>query len=200
MSAMPPAPPPLPHATAPHSGFVNVLAWVTIAMAVLGGLSGLVQAGTAAVLPADHTLRMLFGGAEPGPRLPPLFHWYYTHGLITGLASVLLSALLGAAAWGLLQRREWGRRAFIAMVVLGTLMQLASLALLPQMVDMVVAMQEARLSIETGGPVGPLPPEFAQMMRAMMLIPAALMVVFAGFHVWIIWKLGRPEIRAEFSR
>jgi hypothetical protein len=194
------APPPLPQARAPRSGFVSVLAWLAIAMALLGGLSGLVQAGSAAVLPADHALRMLSGGIDQTPRLPPAFHWYYTHGVITGLATVLLSALMGVAGWGLLQRREWGRRAFIAVVVLGTLMQLLSLALLPQMVDMVVAMQEAMLAVETGAPVAPLPPEFSHMMRVLMLIPAAVVLVFAGFHVWIVWKLGRPDIRAEFTR
>ncbi|MET0289035.1 MAG: hypothetical protein ABW178_05360 [Pseudoxanthomonas sp.] len=193
-------PPPLPSAaSAPRSNFVSVLAWASLGMALLGGLSGLVQAVSGVLLPADHTLRMLAGGADQIPVLPPVFHWYYTHGVIVGLVTVLLSALAGTAAWGLLQRREWGRRAFIAVLVLGTLMQLASLALMPQMVDMMVAMQEATLAMRSGGQVSTLPPEFAQMMRVLMLIPAVMVLVFAGFHVWIIWKLGRHAIRDEFA-
>lgn len=186
-------PPPL-HPPRPAASFVTVLAWIGIALGLLGVAYGLLQGLLSLLLPADYYLRMLNPYGGPAPTLPQPFQWIYTHMAAASLLSTTLSAVFLAVSWGLLKRREWGRRGFIALLVLGTLSQLGSLALLPRLVDFMLAVQGSALL-----PGQTLPPEFVAFMRVFMLAFGALFLVFAGFHAWIVWKLCRPRIRAEFA-
>ena len=188
-------PPPLPgEQQRPAGNFVSVMAWVSIALGLLGMLYGAMQVLMGLFLPADFYLRMLnpYGG-QPPP-MPPLMHWLYTHTPVMGALTLLLSAVLAWVSRALLQRREWGRKGFIALLVLGTLGQLASIALLPQLLEATLAMQAGALP-----PGQPMPPVLEEMMAGVMLIGGLLALVFAAVHVWIIWKLRTPAVRSEFT-
>lgn len=194
MSAAPNLPPPIPGNARPSSNFVTVLAWISIALALLGLLYGLMQTVMGLVLPADFYLRMLnpYGG-EP-PRLPPLMHWMYTNTLLMGVLMFVLSAIFLWVSWAVLKRREWGRKGFIAVLVLGTLWQFASLFALPDLIEGMLAIQAGAL------PQGQaMPPELEGFMTAAMLMGGLMAVVFAALHLWIIWKLCTPAVRAEFD-
>jgi hypothetical protein len=194
MSAAPSLPPPIPGNARPGNSFVTVLAWISIALALLGLLYGLIQSIMGLVLPADFYLRMLnpYGG-EP-PALPPLMHWIYTNTLLTGMLMLALSAIFLWVSWGMLKRREWGRKGFIAVLAIGTLWQFACIFALPQFIEGMLAIQGGAL------PQGQsLPPEFEGFMTAAMLMGGVVALVFAGLHVWIIWKLCTPAVRGEFS-
>ena len=194
MSAAPNLPPPIPGDARPGNNFVTVLAWISIGLALLGLLYGLVQTVMGLVLPADFYLRMLnpYGG-EP-PALPPLMHWIYTNTLLMGLLMLVLSAVFLWVSWGMLKRREWGRKGFIAVLILGTLWQFACIFALPQFIEGMLAIQGGAL------PQGQtLPPEFEGFMTAAMLMGGLVAVVFAVLHLWIIWKLCAPAVREEFS-
>jgi hypothetical protein len=194
MSAAPNLPPPIPGDARPGNNFVTVLAWISIGLALLGLLYGLVQTVMGLVLPADFYLRMLnpYGG-EP-PALPPLMHWLYTNTLLMGLLMLVLSAVFLWVSWGVLKRREWGRKGFIAVLILGTLWQFACIFALPQFIEGMLAIQGGAL------PQGQtLPPEFEGFMTAAMLMGGLVAVVFAVLHLWIIWKLCTPAVREEFS-
>jgi hypothetical protein len=178
----------------PSTSFVTVLAWISIAMALLGLMYGVMQAIVGLVMPPDYYLRMLnpYGG-EP-PQLPPLMDWIYTHTLLLGVLMAALSAVFLWVSWGVLKRREWGRKGFIAVLVLGTLWQFASLLAIPQFI-------EGTLAIQAGAfPQGlAMPPELETFMTAAMLMGGGVAVVFAALHVWIIWKLCTPPVRSEFE-
>jgi hypothetical protein len=194
MSAAPNLPPPIPGDARPGNNFVTVLAWISIGLALLGLLYGLVQTVMGLVLPADFYLRMLnpYGG-EP-PALPPLMHWLYTNTLLMGLLMLVLSAVFLWVSWGVLKRREWGRKGFIAVLILGTLWQFACIFALPQFIEGMLAIQGGAL------PQGQtLPPEFEGFMTAAMLMGGLVAVVFAVLHLWVIWKLCAPAVREEFS-
>jgi hypothetical protein len=194
MSAAPNLPPPIPGDARPGNNFVTVLAWISIGLALLGLLYGLVQTVMGLVLPADFYLRMLnpYGG-EP-PALPPLMHWLYTNTLLMGLLMLVLSAVFLWVSWGVLKRREWGRKGFIAVLILGTLWQFACIFALPQFIEGMLAIQGGAL------PQGQtMPPEFEGFMTAAMLMGGLVAVVFAVLHLWIIWKLCTPAVREEFS-
>lgn len=194
MSAIPNLPPPIPGSARPSSSFVTVLAWISIALALLGLLYGLMQTVMGLVLPADFYLRMLnpYGG-EP-PRLPPLMHWIYTNTLLMGVLMLVLSAIFLWVSWGVLKRREWGRKGFIAVLVLGTLWQFACIFALPQLIEGMLAIQAGAL------PQGQtMPPELEGFMTAAMLMGGVVAVVFAALHLWIVWKLCTPGVRAEFD-
>lgn len=193
MSA-PNLPPPIPRNARPAGNFVTVLAWISIALALLGLLYGLMQTVMGLVLPADFYLRMLnpYGG-EP-PRLPPLMHWIYTNTLLMGVLMLVLSAIFLWVSWAVLKRREWGRKGFIAVLVLGTLWQFACIFALPQFIEGMLAVQAGAL------PQGQtMPPELEGFMTAAMLMGGVVAVVFAALHLWIVWKLCTPAVRAEFD-
>ena len=194
MSATPNLPPPIPGTARPSSSFVTVLAWISIALALLGLVYGLMQMVMGLVLPDDFYLRMLnpYGG-EPPP-LPPLMHWIYTNTLLMGVLMFVLSAIFLWVSWGVLKRREWGRKGFIAVLVLGTLWQFACIFALPQLIEGMLAVQAGAL------PQGQtMPPELEGFMTAAMLMGGAVAVVFAALHLWIVWKLCTPAVRAEFD-
>lgn len=187
-------PPPIPESSRPSNSFVTVLAWISIALALLGLVYGLLQAVMGLVMPPDYYLRMLnpYGG-EP-PQLPPLMQWIYTHTLLMGVLMTVLSAIFLWVSWGVLKRNEWGRIGFIAVLVLGALWQFACVLAIPQFVEGMLAIQAGVL------PQGQaMPPEFEAFMTAAMLMGGLVAAVFAGLHGWIIWKLCTPVVRAEFD-
>lgn len=188
-------PPPLPAARAPSGGFVGVLGWVSLAMAVLGVLYGGMQVISGLMFPPDHYLRLITAAGGEAPTLPPLMQWMYTHTLWVGVLMVTLSLVLLLVSWALLKRHEWGRKLFIALLVVGTLWQFASLWALPQMVEGTLALQGGML------PKGQeMPVEFQTLMSAAMWMGGVVSVVFAAVHAWLIWKLCTPTIRAQFTR
>ncbi|MET0717893.1 MAG: hypothetical protein ABWY48_11870 [Pseudoxanthomonas sp.] len=187
-------PPPIPANGRPGNSFVTVLAWVSMALALLGVVYGLLQTLTGLFMPQDYYLRMLnpYGGELP--RLPPLLEWIYAHTLLMGVLTTALSAVFAWVSWGMLKRAEWGRRGFIALLVLGALWQFACVLAIPQLIEGTLAIQAGAL------PQGQsLPPEFESIMAAMMMVGAAVALLFAGLHGWLVWKLCTPAIRAEFA-
>jgi uncharacterized membrane protein AbrB (regulator of aidB expression) len=98
----------------------------------------------------------------------------------------------------LLKRREWGRRLFIALLVLVVVWQIVMIPLQWSMMDhfqgLMMMGQEVR-------------PEMQAKMQAQMeassiisrLFSAAFGLVFAALFAWLIWKLRSPRVRAEFA-
>ncbi len=187
-------PPPLPRTAARTGGFVTVLGWVSLAMAMLGILYGAMQIVSGLMFPGNRYLHLLSGNGGELPSLPPLMQWLYTHTLWMGVLMVALSLVLLLVSWALLKRREWGRKLFIALLVIGTLWQFASLFALPQLIEGTLAMQAGALP-----PGQEMPPEIQTFMRGAMWLSGAVSVVFAGIHAWLIWKLCIPQIRAQFQ-
>ncbi len=186
-------PPPLPSRKAPSGGFVTVLGWISLAMALLGLVYGVVQIVSGLLFPAGRYLDLVGAQGADVPQLPPLMLWMQTHTLWMGLLMAGLSLVLLLVSWAMLKRREWGRKLFIVLLVVGTLWQFASLWALPQTVEGTLAMQAGML------PQGQaMPAEFQALMTAAMWMGGVVSVVFAGIHAWLIWKLCTPKIRAEF--
>src|SRR5690349_830213 len=100
------APPPLP-----ASGFVTVLARISLVMAALGLAWALAQMFLALLMPDAAVLRI-----AAQPEVPPDLVWVLERRHVLSLALLLVSLLCLAVAWGLLKRREWARLAFIALL------------------------------------------------------------------------------------
>ncbi|KAF1712462.1 hypothetical protein CSC70_02790 [Pseudoxanthomonas kalamensis DSM 18571] len=190
------APPPLPQSAprpaATGSGFVTVLAWFAIAAALLGLVSGVSQTVSGLFLPADFYARMM--DPSGAMELPATLRWFYEHNLMIGLVSLAVSSLLLWVSWALLKRREWGRKAFIALLVLGTLYQLSWVWLMPKLVEGMLTMQAGMLS-----PGQAVPAELEGFLSIVMWMSALVVLVFVVLHAWLVWKLCTPAIRAEFS-
>lgn len=193
-AALPPTlPVPL---TRPGTSFVTVLAWISLPVAGLGVLYGAIQLLMGLLLPADTQLRMLNPGGGELPALPPLMEWIYVNTALLGALTLLSSAAFLAASWGLLKRREWGRRSFIALLVLGTLWQWAWVWAAPQIMQGTLAIQAGALPPGQGLPAE-LESGLVTLVTAMV---ALLLLVFTGLHAGIVWKLCTAAVRAEFGR
>ncbi|AKC86921.1 hypothetical protein [Pseudoxanthomonas suwonensis] len=182
-------PPPLPVAT----GFVTVLARISLVLAALGLLWALAQTVLALLLPDAAVARM---AAEPG--VPPGLLWTLEHRHALSLAVLLLSALFLAVAWGLLKRREWARLGFIALLVAGALANFAGLALVGPFFDGLVGMFPAEYLDTPDGRQFTAQMQFNRNTTFATSLLGALF--FAGLHGWIVWKLCTAPVRAEFGR
>jgi len=190
-------PPPLPLPTArPRTSFVTVLAWISLPVAGLGVAYGVIQLLMGLLMPADTQLRMLSPAGGALPALPPMMAWVYANTALMGGLTLLSSAAFLVASWGLLKRRESGRRGFIAVLVLGTLWQWAWVWVVPQIIQATLALQSSALN--TGQD---MPMQLEEGLVTLITAMVALMVLlFTGLHAWIVWKLCTTSVRAEFGR
>ncbi len=170
----------------PRAGnsFVTVMAWISIALGVLGVVSGLMQAALLPALPVEAMLQPL---EAADAALPPALAWTFGHLQLLNLLSLLSSALFAWVSWGLLKRREWGRLGFIAFLVLGALAGLVGAAWFGHILD----------GLGGGEDIDPMLQSLQSAMRTMMWLGA---VAVALLHGAIVWKLCTPAIRAEFVR
>ncbi|MFT3754871.1 MAG: hypothetical protein QM769_02815 [Pseudoxanthomonas sp.] len=175
--------PPRLSSTLPPSTFVTAMAWISLAMGVLGVVSGLMQALMLPWLRPDTMLQPL---QQAGVELPPALIWVFGHLQVLNLLSLLSSALFTWVSWGLLQRREWARQGFIGFLLLGALGGFGGLLLFGRAVDWMN---------RQGGDIDPV---LASMQYAMWIVLLGSAVLVAALHGWIAWKLCRPAVRTEF--
>ncbi|HZV37534.1 MAG TPA: hypothetical protein VFF96_02175 [Pseudoxanthomonas sp.] len=195
MSATPPELPPLPAQPRPAGSFVTVIGWIAFALALLGAFYGLTQVLGGLFMPKDFYLRMMNPAGQP-MSLPPLMRWFYTHTLLIGIVELVLSSLFAWVAWNLLKRRDWARIAFIAFLLLGMAWQLGSLWMMRQMVEGMLAAQNAAMP-----PGQAMPEEFAETMTNMaMLMGSAVGLLIAALLGGVAWKLCTRKVRTEFLK
>lgn len=175
---------------APRSQFVTITAWLSLALALVGVLTGLLQWAMFAASPADQGLLDALTAGGSGVALPPSLLWMFDHLGLLLLASLLSSVLLAVASWGLLQRREWGRFGFIVLLVGGALLTLAGAFAF----DRLLADLNARAGLDPAS-VDPL---LANLQAAMRMAMYAAALLVGILHGAIVWKLCTPAVRAEF--
>jgi len=170
-----------------RSGFVTVLAMVFI---VMSGGSTLIAALQNLLI---HTF--LKGAplvASPALRdMPGIYNFVVLHFEAIFFLNLAVSAAVLVVSIGLLKRKRWARIAFIVFMALGIAWNVVMPVLQYFMMQWMLA------SIPPAGEGGA--PDF----RAFMLVIRAVTLFFAvemvGLFSWIIYKLTRPEIAAEFS-
>ena len=190
-------PPPLP--PVPRSSFVNATAWITLCLSILS----LVMLALQAVMFLAVGRTGLFSKLQEQLALDPQASAFLSMALewLPWLA-VLITAqnlLFVTASVGLLKRREWGRKLFIALLALVIVWQIVMIPLQWSMMD---RFQGLMMMGQKN-----VPPEAQAMMQAQMeasmivsrLFSAAFGLVFAALFVWLIWKLRSPRVRAEFA-
>lgn len=182
-----------PRSPAPRSSFVTVMAWLSLGVAAMSALASLMQALLALAMPDGGDLGGLL---PPGTTLPPLLDWLARHAVSLSLLSAVLSLGVAGVSWALLQRREWGRQAFIGVLALVALANFAGIPLVDATFDMAVA----SLARNGGDAAAQLRDAGAPMLSALRLVCWIGALAIAAVHAWIIWQLCRPAIRAEFQR
>ena len=174
--------------------FVSLTARLSLVMAALGIVYCLVQLGGIALLQALDLRRFLF---DLGLELPPSLAWLATHALALGAAMLVGSSLFAVVSWGLLQRREWARLGYIAVLLV---VAVANFAVLP-LVDSLFTDLQAMLPV---APDDPQVSELAQQLqfsRWMTLgTSVAAALALGALHLWLCWALGLPQVRTLFRR
>ena len=136
---------------------------------------------------------MLEGNSEFLPALPGMLRWLLQNLLPMAWVTLLSAVAFLAISYGVLKRSNAARLGFIVFMVLGTLMNFASIAVLIAALDWVNAIG-AKIDDE-----GVL-----QQIRASNMVSMAMGVVsalaIAGLHGWIIYKLCTADVRAQFTR
>ena len=189
------APPPLPGGPrrTPAAGFVDVLGKLSLLLAVLGVLYALVQLVAVLLIPAGSLDGVLAGNLEYLPALPGPLHWLLRNLLPLAWVTLLSAVAFLVVAYGMLKRSNAARLGFIVFMVLGTLMNFASIAVLMAALDWVNAIGA---NIDEAG--------VFQQIRASNMVSMTMGVIsalaIAGLHGWIIWKLCTADVRAEFVR
>lgn len=178
---------------APRSSFVTVMAWLSLGVAAMSAVGSLMQALLALAMPDSGDLGGLL---PPGATLPPLLDGLVRHMVSLSLLSGVVSLGVAWVSWALLQRREWGRQAFIVVLALAALANFAGIPLVEATFDMAVA----SLGQTGGDAAAQLQDAGAPMLAALRWVCWMGALAITVVHGWIIWQLCRPDIRKEFQR
>ena len=189
-------PPPLPGAARKSSAanFVDVLGKISILLGVLGVVYAIGQWAVLMLVPDDFLGRAFATASEELPPLPSMLRWLLDHLDAMAWLTLASSVLFLVVSWGVLKRNDSARLGFIAIMVLGTLMNFASIVLLLQVLDWVNQIGTS-LQVEGQGMPGQMQASNAVTM-GMGVISA---LAFAALHGWIIYKLCTPAVRVEFG-
>ena len=171
-----------------RSTFVSVLAWAFIGLSAVATCMSLLQNVMVNLLfPA---FEMDLARVTASGRLPSIARVVIEHVRLFLAVYLLLSAATLVSSIGLLQRKEWARVAFIALMGIGIATNVGG-----------VALSFAFFSAVPD--VTPMaPPPFGDQARVMvgmimginLLFTAALILLFG----WIIKRLRSAEVRTEF--
>lgn len=171
-----------------RSLFVSLTAWVSIVLASLACACGVIQQASLASWGPGLGEGLQ---AQPLPLFTGLMMAYLPW--VTG-AGLIVSVALLAAAGGLLMRMEWARRAFIGLLVLAIVANLAGLWLQHEFVQSLVASTLRR----TPMPVA-LAEVFGGFVTAARVMGGAMTLLACGALVWMIRRLMSPVVRQEFA-
>ncbi len=171
-----------------RSLFVTITAWVFMVLALLACASALVQNAVVSSLPGQISV------ASAPLAQPLLTGWLLAYLPWVVGAGLVVSVATLAAAVGLLLRREWARRTFIALLLVTMAINLCGLWLQQELMLSVVdaTLQSTLLPPRVVGVFG----GFVVAARSM-----AVLVTLAGCGMlaWIAWRLTLPLIRQEFA-
>jgi len=170
-----------------RSLFVTLTAWAAIMLAAIACAFGVLQqASLASWVPGlDAAVQ-----AEPMPAGSDALLGYLPW--VTG-AGMLVSVALLVAAVGLQMRLEWARRAFIGLVVVAIVANLASLWLQHEFVQSLVdaTLRDSPLPYRALGVFG----GFA---TAAKVLSGIVTLAACGLLAWVIRRLMSPKVRQEF--
>lgn len=179
-----------PAAPPQKSTFVSILAWVFIVLSAgATAVSALQSLMLYLLFPRAELKAALASGLQAQP-LPWAARVMVNHFELFIWGFLVVSILMLVTAIGLLRRWNWARRLFVLLMALGIVWNLVGVLVQYWMFYDVPVPLNA-------------PGEFSGAMQAMMLamriFTAIVAVVMSGVMGWVMWKLTRPAIAAEFG-
>lgn len=170
------------------SNFVSILAWVFIALSAgATALSALQNLMLYLVFPRAEMKAALESGARV-EHIPWVARVMMSNFELFVGAFLFLAVLMLIVSIGLLRRWNWARRLIIIFMGLGILWNLVGIAV------------QYWLFAE---PTVDVAPEFAAGMQTLLIVlrvfTAIVALVMSGLMAWVMWRLTRPAVAAEFG-
>lgn len=178
--------------TSTPSSFVTVMAWISIALGLMGVVSGILQGVMLAVMPPAQMVQGMAGSGLEGLPMPPLLAWVLDNLALLNFLSLLSSAVFTVVAYGLLKRHHWGRTGFVLFLGLSALGGLVGAAVFGHVL--------ASFGSLAGADPAAIDPAVQSLQTAMVTVLYVGAALIAVLHGAIIWKLYTPAIDAEFAR
>lgn len=167
-----------------RSTFVTVVAWVFIVLSWFVSLIAILQNVMVHLMFAHDDFAEQLKNSPAADNMSA-FEYFMLTSMEWVVAGFLVAALISlVSAVGLLKRRNWARRAFIVVLSLGVLANLASVVLMVAMAN-------------SAAPHN-LPANFATMQLVIQVVNGAIAVAIVGLFGWLIRRLMSEKIKAEF--
>jgi hypothetical protein len=165
-----------------QSTFVTVVGWLVLIFSGMSTLTGLMQSVMLVMVDVFPTV-----SAEEAGEMPTFVAFVFNNFRAFVLGTTAVYAVIFAAGVGVLRRKEWARRALIAICVLGAV----------GMAAMAIVMQVMMNDMFRGAT--DVPPDAAGMMAAMRIFSIVFTIAFVGAFGWLAYKFSTPAIRADFT-
>ena len=183
------------NAAAPtRSTFVTVVAWIFLMLSGFGLLITLLQNLMVHFLFPPDAFEAL-GNAPLPPGMPPAAGWFFAHMKWVFALFLLPTLAIFVASLGLLKRREWGRKLFIAMMALSIAMNLVMLVFQG---FMMVGLHDQFEAMAQAAPAGQAPPDVGAFLIGIGVFTLLYSLGISAVQAWIIKRLVSAPVVAEF--
>ena len=181
----------MPAESSPKSTLVTVVAWIVLAwstLVTLGALGGLVVLAVTPTATVNAVVTRVTQDSSFA-LLPAPYQFMAHHVYLVALVKVIWWAAVLVASIGILRRREWARRAFLA--VLGIEIVLVVFGIVVgQSIGMKLATQLAARSQSGQVPAG---------MGSGLALGGLFGVGIVAILVWLLFTFRSARVRAEFE-
>ncbi len=174
----------------PRSTFVSVVAWIFIALAGFGLLISILQNIIIGLVSSQQEFTKLLEESQKG-QIPEFMLFMLENLQLIVFLTLLLVILLLAASIGLLLRKNWARKTFIAYMFVSCVYMIAGSIL--QMLWMNEILQAQGFNTSTASRSS-----FMELMTAIQYMAVIFNIAIGMLFGWIGWKLTCPAIRQEF--
>lgn len=184
------------NAAAPNrSTFVTVVAWIFLMLSGFGLFIALLQNLMVHLLFPPDAFEV-FANTPLPPGMPPAAGWVFAH-MKWVFALFLLPVLaIFVSSLGLLRRREWGRKLFIAMMAFSIVMNLVSLVFQGYVM---AGMHEQFAGMAQRAPEGQAMPDLGMFFIGVGVFALIYSLGISAVQAWIIKRLMSAPVVAEFA-
>ena len=184
--------PATPAASGHRSTLVTVVAWVFLILSALATLGALMNVLILAVMPAatvDAIVSQVTQDTAVTHLLPAPYQFMMHHARLVALIKLVWWAAVLIASVGILQRREWARRTFVATLGIEIIVVILAFVMSQSML-MGIASQRASQSR-----TGQVPPG----MGTGMALGGLLGVGIVAILLWLLVTFRSARVRNEFT-
>ena len=185
--ALPP-PAPLPR----RSGEVTLIGVIFLCLGLMWLVGAVFQGAFFAFLASLRPGGIPLDDVQRDPNVPVAIRFIAHYAKLFWVVNIAAAAFLSICSVGLLVRKNWGRISFLFFGALGLLYSLGSLVFTGLMIAFFRSQSPAGPAMDGIGPIS----FAATIVLVLVVVKCLLLGVFFG---WVIFKLTRPTIRAEFS-